>query len=212
MISKWTLCGFLAVALAAGPATARRHYGIITDLTNSPKESASIDIVTLEAVQNVGYLFKVYASSGPAVALPPVPVPGDFNTFANSTSSPIPNLFTPSGGQAALVSVETVDLQTLILLNKPTVAVLKQRSGTNRILMTLPPEELATGQVFATPVGAIEAGTWIYVAPLELDTAVWVTVNGVLTTSQPIPISAFTVAKIPITTPNSRVEISVAAK
>jgi hypothetical protein len=62
------------------------------------------------------------------------------------------------------------------------------------------------------PVGDLEAGTWLFVAALDLDTAVWVTTNGIPTTAQPIPIGAFTVVRIPMTTPNSRVDVTVAAK
>jgi hypothetical protein len=212
MISKWTVCGFLMVALGVSPVEAGRHYGIITDLTNSPRESASMDVITPQAVTNVGYLFKVYASGQPSLALPPIPVQQG-NSFASSLSSTIPNLFTPSGGQAALVSVETVDFQSQNFLALPTAAVLRQRSGTSRILTSLPPEESSKGQYFVAPIGDLEAGTWLFVAAIDLDTAVWVTLNGgIPTTAQPIPIPAFTVVRIPMTTPNSRVDVTVAAK
>jgi len=214
MISRSIFCVLFLAALTPHAVEAKRHYGIITDLIHSPKESATIDVVTLENVQNVGYKFSVYTPSGiPFVTLtdPPVPVP-DGGTFVNSASSTIPNLFTPSGGQTALVCVDTVDPQTLQPLNKQSVAVLRQRSGTSRIVMSLPPQELSAGQSFTVPIGALEAGTWLYVAAIDLDTSVWVVINNNPPTGDPIFVPAFGVVKIPMTTPNSRVVVSVAAK
>ena len=96
---KWvTSVGVMAAVLAC-PALGSTHWAIITDLSDTPHPSASMDVST-DTGGSVDFVV-VPLGGGPTA---PSNVAIDGNGFASSLSSTFPNLFTVSGGvKGALV-------------------------------------------------------------------------------------------------------------
>jgi hypothetical protein len=170
------------------------HYGIITDLTTSPHETAQIDI-SLDTAMKVR--FTVYAAAGPVTA--DVDVGASLAT--SSAASTQPNLFAASNGTAALVEAQTGnyavagDPNSFTPINSPSAALLRQRSGQAKNIVTLPREETSKGTSFRFPVYTTEQGTYLFLGAPDGDTSVTVSYG---TTTQTIPILNRAVTKVQI--------------
>jgi len=188
------------------------HYGIITDLTNSPREKAQIDI-SLDTAMKVR--FTVYAAAGPVTSDVDV---GATLASSSATSAQLPNLFTASGGAAALVQAQTGnyavagDPNSFPPINTPSFALLRQKSGTTKNIVALPRVEATEGTSFRFPVFTTEQGAFLFLGAPEGDASVTVNYGG---TSQTISVLNKAVAKVQIgqanQTPNVEVTVSSTA-
>jgi hypothetical protein len=146
----------------------------------------------------------VYAPFG--LATTPVlslPVP---NLYISSASSTIANFFTASGNADSVVLAESVDAAGAFTF-APTSAVLRLQNGQATNILALPAEEASVGSVFSFPLGGIGSGAVLYIAAIGPTAQVTMTVG-----SNRLPvfnINPFMVAKVPLTTANTRVVLTV---
>lgn len=168
------------------------HYAIITDLVNSPKERAS-----LELTSDVpgSFQFTVYPVSGTPSAQQTVTLNSD--NYGTTENSAIPNLFTASAGLTALVMAMFND--------GASTALLRQKSGFTKIMYYVPPSEQSVGQQFRVPIGDLGYGAYLLVGnPNGAD--VFVSAKfGAAAAQSPVQIPAFGVTKIVIPNPNQEV-------
>lgn len=168
------------------------HYAIITDLINSPKERA-----TLELTSDVpgAFQFTVYPTGAAPSAQQTVTLNAD--NFGTTENSAIANLFTASAGLTALV--------VAMFNDGVSTALLRQKSGTTKIIYYVPPSEQSMGQQFRVPVGDLGLGAYLLVANPNA-TDVFVAARfGAGVFQDPVQIPAFGVTKIVIPNPNQEV-------
>ena len=132
-----------ADAITSGSAT--DHWVILDDITNSSRESAAVDISTDGS--GTAEFVVIPSGEGPTA---PATAPLNVDGYASSSSSSIPNLFTPSDGNLAMVrATYGAGLSS---------AVLRQRSGTTKILLGIPAASQSLGIRFNIPTGDLAAG------------------------------------------------------
>jgi hypothetical protein len=137
------------------------HYFILAGVRTTPKTTARINVGAAEPSQ---VIFTLYP---PGAAMITDTLNLDANNFVSSASSTKPevaNLFTGSGGQTALVRVETQPAGRA-------TAVLEQSSSDGKILLCAPAVVAAAG-AFLVPVGQIQRGVDLLIGNIGDDAAI----------------------------------------
>jgi hypothetical protein len=189
-----------------------RHFGIITFLTNSPKDSAIIDVsVDLPTGSRVPIKFTVF---DPATGIPAAvsdftqgsQTATDPGFLVSSGTSTIPNLYTPVNNQAAVVLAETCDATTGGTISAPSNAVLRQISSQTKNLVLLPSADVSLGTLFSFPLGALAQGAYAFVTAIGIDASPMLQFGTAAPTALP-PIKAYTPTAIKLQTGSSRVNL-----
>ena len=173
-----------AIALPAGVAGAATHIFINPDVFSGSTDHAFVDISGEPGSADL----QITAVSPAGVNQTTVPM-----NAANFATSP--DLFGMSSGRSAIIIAQTRDTTA------PSVAVLRQQSGTNKTAVTIPSSNRMLGRAFNLPLGDLSSGpNNIYVAnPNPSDTRVAIQFGG---SNSPVDtivtIRNFSIAKIAI--------------
>ena len=140
----------VVAALLACPALGSIHHVIIFNLDDAPHPSASMDI---SSDSSGDAQFTVIPIGG--APSPPVSVTLNANGFASSSSSAFSNLFSVSGGNAAMVRAT--------FLSNTSGAILHQKTGKSTVLMSVPSEAKSLGTRFNIAVDDLEKGAFVLI-------------------------------------------------
>jgi hypothetical protein len=135
------------LAVAATTANAATHIFILPDGVNGDRAFADVS----GEPRNADVRFTVYPQGAPSARQFTVPM-----NAQNFATSPDLLLFT-FVRPAALVIARTTDPST------PSVAVLRQRSGTARDAVTIPSSNVMLGRSFNLPLGDLTGGAAVYI-------------------------------------------------
>lgn len=144
------------------------HQAIITKLANGSNNA----VVELSSdVPSAAFNFRVFApNGGQPQPTPAISVNLNASQFGSSFNSAMPNLFTGSNDQTALVEVDFPPGLSF--------CVQRMKAGPEKVVCSVPPMSVAKGTLFHVPVGDLGNETTLLIGnPTDSDAVVNVTVG-----------------------------------
>jgi hypothetical protein len=142
----WSVAILTLIAASAATANAATHIFVVPEGAFGDRAFADVAGEPL----NADVRFTIYPFGATSASV--VTVPMNAQNFATS-----PDLLSLSARRASLVVAQTTDPST------PSVAMLRQRSGTARDAVTIPSSNLMLGRGFNLPLGDLTGGAALYI-------------------------------------------------
>ena len=197
-VAGWTAVGI--AALAVGTARADTHFGIISTVSSSPRTAARLNVTAVTTMDAV--TFSVFPSDGGATVGDTLSLSPEFFLTSESSADPgIQNLFTGAGGQSALVRAESSEW---------TAVVLEQYSPEEKIVLSLPPVQVASGTSFQVPIGRLHRATSLLIGNVTGTRNAIIYRYGQGAEQPPVDLPPFGVVVIPVTQENTQLKVRVA--